>query len=39
MTGRLEKETAFYAKLDEKLKGSPPILREFCNWMRANRMS
>ena len=39
MTGRLEKETAFYAKLDEKLKGAPPVMREFCNWMRANRMS
>lgn len=39
MTGRLEKETAFYAKLDKKLMEVPPVIGEFCTWMRARRMS
>lgn len=39
LTGRLEKETAFYIKLEEKLKGLPPIFNEYYIFMRANRRS
>ena len=39
MTGRLEKETQFYAKMNEKLKDMPKIIGEYCTSMRANRKS
>lgn len=39
LTGRLEKETAFYTKLESKLQGLPPILNEYYIFMRANRRS
>lgn len=37
MAGRLEKETQFYEKMKEKLKGMPKIINEYCTSMRANR--
>ena len=37
MAGRLEKETQFYEKMKEKLKGMPKIISEYCTSMRANR--
>ena len=39
IAGRLEKETQFYEKMKEKLKGMPKIIGEYCNSMRANRKS
>lgn len=39
LTGRLEKEEAFYKKMEEKLKDMPPILSEYYVSMRANRKS
>lgn len=39
MAGRLEKETQFYEKMKEKLKGMPKIIGEYCTSMRANRKS
>lgn len=39
INGRLEKETQFYEKMKEKLKGMPKIIGEYCTSMRANRMS
>lgn len=39
LTGRLEKEEAFYQKMDEKLKGMPSVLNEYYISMRANRKS
>lgn len=39
VAGRLEKETQFYEKMKEKLKGMPKIIGEYCNSMRANRKS
>ena len=37
VAGRLEKETQFYEKMKEKLKGMPKIISEYCTSMRANR--
>lgn len=37
VAGRLEKETQFYERMDEKLKGQPKILKEYFISMRANR--
>ena len=39
VAGRLEKETQFYEKMKEKLKGMPKIIGEYCTSMRANRKS
>ncbi len=39
IAGRLEKETQFYEKMKEKLKGMPKIIGEYCTSMRANRKS
>ena len=39
IAGRLEKETQFYEKMKEKLKGMPKIISEYCTSMRANRRS
>lgn len=39
LTGRLEKEMAFYVKVENKLKTLPPILTEYYTSMRANRKS
>lgn len=39
IAGRLEKETQFYEKMKEKLKGMPKIIEEYCTSMRANRKS
>ena len=39
LTGRLEKEEAFYQRMDEKLKSLPPIMSEYFISMRANRKS
>lgn len=39
IAGRLEKETQFYEKMKEKLKGMPKIIGEYCTSMRANRRS
>lgn len=39
VAGRLEKETQFYEKMKEKLKGMPKIISEYCTSMRANRKS
>lgn len=39
IAGRLEKETQFYEKMKEKLKGMPKIISEYCTSMRANRKS
>lgn len=39
VAGRLEKETQFYEKMREKLKGMPQIISEYCTSMRANRKS
>lgn len=39
IAGRLEKETQFYEKMKEKLKGAPKIISEYCTSMRANRKS
>lgn len=38
-SGRLEKETIFYARMQEKLKEYPDIFTEYFNSMRANRKS
>ena len=39
IAGRLEKETQFYEKMKDKLKGMPKIISEYCTSMRANRKS
>lgn len=39
MNGRLEKETKFYEKMNEKLKTLPNIFTEYYTSMRANRKS
>ena len=39
VAGRLEKETQFYEKMKEKLKGMPKVIGEYCTSMRANRKS
>ena len=39
IAGRLEKETQFYEKMKEKLKGAPKIIGEYYTSMRANRKS
>ena len=39
LTGRLEKETLFYEKMDAKLKDLPPIINEYYISLRANRKS
>ena len=39
MAGRLEKETQFYANMENKLQGLPKIFREYYTSMRANRKS
>lgn len=39
IAGRLEKETQFYEKMKDKLKGMPKIIGEYCTSMRANRKS
>ena len=39
IAGRLEKETQFYEKMKEKLKGAPKIISEYCTSLRANRKS
>lgn len=39
VAGRLEKETQFYEKMKEKLRGMPKIISEYCTSMRANRKS
>lgn len=39
IAGRLEKETQFYEKMKEKLKGMPKVIGEYCTSMRANRKS
>lgn len=39
IAGRLEKETQFYEKMKERLKGMPKIIGEYCTSMRANRKS
>ena len=39
VAGRLEKETQFYEKMKEKLKGMPKVISEYCTSMRANRKS
>lgn len=37
--GRLEKELAFYEKMDKKLQAYPAIISEYYMYMRANRKS
>lgn len=37
LTGRLEKETQFYEKMDAKLKNLPPVINEYYISLRANR--
>jgi site-specific recombinase XerD len=37
MAGRLEKETEFYKKMEQKLKELSPIFKEYYTSMRANR--
>ena len=37
VSGRLEKETIFYANMDQKLKNLPKIFAEYYTSMRANR--
>ena len=39
INGRLEKETQFYEKMKEKIKGMPKIIGEYYTSMRANRKS
>jgi len=39
VAGRLEKETNFYEKMNDKLKGMPKIISEYYTSMRANRKS
>ena len=39
IAGRLEKETKFYEKMSNKLKGLPKIFNEYYTSMRANRKS
>lgn len=39
LTGRLEKETLFYERMERKLKGLPPIINEYYISLRANRKS
>lgn len=39
MNGRLEKETRFYEKMEEKLKKIPPVIKEYYVSLRANRKS
>jgi site-specific recombinase XerD len=39
VAGRLEKETKFYEKMEQKLQGMAPIFREYYISMRANRKS
>lgn len=39
VAGRLEKETKFYEKMNDKLKGMPKIISEYYTSMRANRKS
>ena len=39
IAGRLEKETKFYETMNAKLKGLPPIIKEYFTSMRANRKS
>jgi integrase/recombinase XerC len=39
IAGRLEKETQFYEKMNEKLKDMPKVLSEYCTSLRANRKS
>lgn len=39
VAGRLEKETKFYEKIEQKLQGSAPIFTEYYMSMRANRKS
>jgi integrase/recombinase XerC len=39
LTGRLEKEIAFYAQYEKKLQSYPPIINEYYIFMRANRRS
>ena len=39
VAGRLEKETQFYEKMNDKLKDMPKIIGEYCTSMRANRKS
>ena len=39
VAGRLEKETRFYEKMEQKLQGMAPIFKEYYTSMRANRKS
>lgn len=39
VAGRLEKETKFYEKMEQKLQGLAPIFKEYYTSMRANRKS
>lgn len=39
VSGRLEKETIFYEKIEKKLEDVAPIFNEYYTFMRANRMS
>ena len=39
IAGRLEKETQFYEKMEQKLYGLSPIFKEYYTSMRANRKS
>ena len=39
VSGRLEKETQFYQKMEQKLKTLPPVINEYFISMRANRKS
>ena len=39
INGRLEKETQFYKRLEDKLKDLPPIFQEYYTSLRANRKS
>lgn len=39
MNGRLEKETQFYAKMEDKLRHMPAIINEYYVSLRANRKS
>lgn len=39
MNGRLEKETQFYERMEEKLKNLPSVIKEYYVSLRANRKS
>lgn len=39
VAGRLEKETKFYERMEQKLQGLAPIFKEYYTSMRANRKS